>query len=388
VPVIDNDKPGGIIYGHVFKGDNTAIPNAEVVLRPEGAPQYDLSASDGSFLFEFVPRDIDNNIAGTYLLQAITTEGKETKIQGAVRLPGRVHFVNLVFLGRGSAQGYVRYDNGEAVKNAHVVVGSTMFDQFRSGDTDANGFYSIEDLPVGPLTFSATDADGNVTYGASEIKTPGQVLVKDLSIYRRPFPGVATVRGIVKRSDTGVGVPGAHIGVFSQGYGLMDGFTDSAGKFEFVKVPSGFVTVLASEWSVSRESVALDFDLAADETRDVQMTLNVAPSVPLAAIEGDVVRENPLYPGDASKYEKVAGALVKIDKGQAVTADANGHFVYQPVPTTFAGHTISAYDPLSTRSASTVLPLLDPTKVNNVPIFISTASGYGEGTIRVRVYNA
>jgi len=387
-PVIDNDRPGGIIFGHVLKGDNTPIANAEVVLQPEGAAQYDLSAADGSFLFEFVPRDIDLGIQGTYILRAITTEGKETKVEGAVRLPGRVHFVNLVFLGRGSAQGYVRYDNGQVVANAHVVIGSTMFDQFRNGTTDATGFYKIEDLPVGPLTFSATDDDGNVTFGASEIKTPGQVLVKDLSIYRRPFPGVAVVRGIVLRSDTQAPVPGAHVGVYSQGYGLIDGFTDSAGKFEFTKVPSGFVTVLASEWSVSRESVALDFDLGTDETRNVTMTLNVAPSVPLAAVEGDVVRENPLYPGDASKYEKVAGALVKIDKGQAVTADANGHFVYQPVPTSFAGHTISAYDPLSTRSASTVLPLLDPTKVNNVPIFISTASGYGEGTIRVRVYNA
>jgi len=388
VPVIDNDKPGGIIYGHVFKGDNTAIPNAEVVLRPEGAPQYDLSASDGSFLFEFVPRDIDNNIAGTYLLQAITTEGKETKIQGAVRLPGRVHFVNLVFLGRGSAQGYVRYDNGEAVKNAHVVVGSTMFDQFRSGDTDANGFYSIEDLPVGPLTFSATDADGNVTYGASEIKTPGQVLVKDLSIYRRPFPGVATVRGIVMRSDTNTAVAGAHIGVFSQGYGLMDGYTDSAGRFEFNKVPAGFITVLASEWSISLQSVAIDFDIAADETRDVTLTLNVAPNLPLAQIEGDVQREDPLHPGDAAFYQNVAGALVKIDNGQAVVADANGHYILQPVPVSFSGHTIRAYDPATKRTAEAVVPTLDPTKINKVPVFISTASGYGHGSIRVRVYSA
>jgi len=387
-PVIDNDAPGGIIYGHVLKADNTPIANAEVVLQPEGAQQFDLTPSDGSFLFEFVPRDIDNNINGTYSLRAITTEGKETKVEGAVRLPGRVHFVNLVFLGRGSAQGYVRYDNGDPVVAAHVVIGSTMFDQFRSGDADATGFYQIDDLPVGPLTFAATDKDGNVTFGASEIKTPGQVLIKDLSIYRRPFPGVATVRGIVLRSDTNGPVAGAHVGVYSQGYGLIDGFTDSSGKFEFTKVPSGFVTVLASEWSVSMQSVAQDFDLAADETKDVSMTLNVAPSVPLAQLEGDVTRENPLHPGDANFYEKVAGALVKVDNGQAVTADANGHFVYQPLPTTFAGHTIAAYDPSTSRTASTVIPALDPAIVNRVPIFISAASGYGKGTIRVRVSNA
>ena len=116
---------------------------------------------------------VDNDISGAYKLYAITTDDKVTTVEGAVRLPGRVHFVNLVFLGRGSAEGYVRYDNGEKVVGARVVIGSTMFDQFQTGETDANGFYRITDLPVGPLTLSATDKDGNVTFAASEIKTPG-----------------------------------------------------------------------------------------------------------------------------------------------------------------------------------------------------------------------
>ncbi|HET8799106.1 MAG TPA: carboxypeptidase-like regulatory domain-containing protein, partial [Thermoanaerobaculia bacterium] len=390
VPVIDNNAPGGIIFGHVLKGDNSPVAGAEVRLWLEkGAPQYDLSrASDGAFLFEFVPRDIDNGIDGAYELEAVATDGKSTSVNGAVRLPGRVHFVNLVFLGRGSAEGYVRYDNGDPVPSARVVVGSTMFDQFRTTSADANGRYSIGDLPVGPLTFSASDADGNVTFAATEIKTPGQVLQKDLSIYRRPFPGVATIRGVVKRSDTNAVVAGARVGVYSQGYGLIDGTTDSSGRFEFRKVPSGFVTVLAAEWNVSREATALDFDLAADETRDLTLTLNVKPDVALVAVEGDVIRENPLYPGDASKYEKVAGAIVKIENAQAVTADANGRYVFPSVPVSFAGKKITAYDPSTTRSATAVMPQLDPSRTNIVPLFISTANGYGTGTIRVRVLSA
>jgi hypothetical protein len=389
-PVIDNDAPGGIIFGHVLKGDNTPIADAEVVLTPDkGAAQYDISREgDGSFLFEFVPRDIDNNISGAYAMYAITTDDKVTRVEGAVRLPGRVHFVNLVFLGRGSAEGYVRYDNGQAVAGARVTIGSTMFDQFKTTETDANGFYQVEDLPVGPLTLSATDDDGNVTFAASEIKTPGQVLVKDLSIYRRPFPGVGVIRGIVKRSDTGAAVPGAHVGVYSQGYGLVDDFTDSTGRFEFTEVPTGFVTVLAAEWTVSRESVALDFDLAPDERRDLVLTLNVAPNDPLVTIEGDVIRENPLYPGDASKYERVAGALVKIESGQVVTADANGHYVIQSVPASASGKDITGYDPLTTRSRTIPLPALSATGPNLVPIFIDAASGQGTGTVRVRVLSA
>jgi hypothetical protein len=392
VPVIDNDAPGGIIYGHVLKGDNSPIGGADVQLflnENAGPPQFDKSRSDdGSFLFEFVPRDIANNISGSYELQAVTPDNKSTSLDGAVRLPGRVHFVNLVFLGRGGAEGYVRYDNGEVVANASVVVGSTMFDQFRSATTDTLGHYTISDLPVGPLTFSATDVLGNVTFAASEIKTPGQVLEQDLSIFRRPFPGTASVRGVVKRSDTGAVVGGAHVGVYTQGYGLVDGLTDGEGRFAFSKVPSGFMTVLASEWTISRESIAIDFDLATNETRDVTLVLNVKPSDPLASVEGDVVRENPLFPGDASHYQKVPGAIVRIESAQAVTADANGHFVFQSLPMSFGGRKISAYDPSTTRSASSVVPQLDPSRTNLVPIFISTASGFGEGSVRVRLLDA
>src|SRR5258708_33140188 len=281
VPVIDNNAPGGIIFGHVLKGDNSPLGGADVQLlldQKAGPPQFDKSnATDASFLFEFVPRDIDNGLPGSYLLQAIAPDGKSTSLNGSVRLPGRVHFVNLVFLGRGSADGFVRYDNGDPVPNANVVAGSTLFDQFRSTTSDASGHYSIGDLPVGPLTFSATDAAGNVGYAASEIKTPGQLLVQNLSIFRRPFPGTATIRGVVTRSDTNAAVPGTHVGVYTQGYGLVDGFTDGSGRFEFTKVPAGFVTILAAEWSVSREATSLDFDLAPDETRDLTLVLNVKP---------------------------------------------------------------------------------------------------------------
>jgi hypothetical protein len=392
-PVIDNDRPGAILYGQVLKGDNTPIAEAEVRLFLQdlgaGPPQYDFSrAGDGAFLFEYVPRDADNGLNGSYKLEAVTTDLKETSVEGAVRLPGRVHRVNLVFLGRGSAEGVVRYNNGEVVADAKVVIGSTMFGTFRTQQTDANGRYSITDLPVGPLTFSAADNDGNITFAASEIKTPGEVVVQDLSIFRRPFPGTGTIRGIVKRSDTNTPVPFAQLGVYSQGYGVLEGFSDSTGRFEFSRVPIGFITVLAAEWSVSREAVALDFDLAANEVRDVTMTLNVKPADPLVVIDGDVIREDPLFPGDASKYQRVPGAIVKIDKGQAVTADANGHFVISSVPVSFTGKDITAYDPITKRSATIKIPQLNAAGTNSFNIFISTANGYGKGTIRVRLLSA
>ncbi|HVT45346.1 MAG TPA: Ig-like domain-containing protein [Thermoanaerobaculia bacterium] len=408
-PVIDNATPAGILFGRVLEADNTAIPSAEVRLYSgrylgcrdiskelletddcnpfAGAPQFETAGADGSFLFEYVPRDPALGIDGQYRLRA-TIPSRSTALDGAVRLPGQVQRVNLVFLGRGSAEGVVRYDDGEKVANARVVVGSTLFNQFRTTTADAEGFYRVSDLPVGPLTFSATDAAGNVTYAAAEIRTPSQVIVQDLSIFRRPFPGTGTVRGVVRRSDTSAAVPGARVGVYSQGYGLRDGLTDGSGRFEFSGVPAGFITVLAAEWTISNESVAVDFDLRADEQRDLTLTLPVTPADPLVRVEGSVVREDPLFPGDASKYQKVSGALVKITGGQLVAADPDGNFVFPAVPLSFSGRGITAYDPETTRTVSRNLGTLVPDQVNQAPPLIIRADTFGKGTIRVHLVDA
>ncbi|HXI13364.1 MAG TPA: carboxypeptidase regulatory-like domain-containing protein, partial [Thermoanaerobaculia bacterium] len=389
VPTIDNSAPAGLVYGKVLKGDNSPIPGAQVILTA-GARQYDLSrSSDASFLFEHVARDIDNGKSGAYELRAVTSDGKSTRLEGAVRLPGKVHYVNLVFLGRGTAEGTVRYDNGAPVPNARVTAGSTLFDQFRQATTDASGSYRISDLPVGPLTFSATDGSGNVSYAAAEVRTAGELIRQDLSIYRRPFPGTGTVRGIVRRSDTNGVVTGARVAVYSQGYGISETFSDAAGRFELTKIPSGFVRVQAAEWTVSRESVVVDLDLAPDQVRDnLILTLRVYAGDPLTAIEGIVKSEDPAFPGDPSRYRNVAGAVVKISGMLAVTADLNGRYVYSSVPASFAGRKIEAYDPSSRSVGASILPALDPAAANNVPIFIRTSDGGGTGTIRVLLLSA
>jgi hypothetical protein len=394
-PKIDNDNPAGIVYGHVVKGDNSAIGGAEVILRqyrpndtrdPSAPPQYDLSrASDGAFLFEYVRRQTDAQYTGAYRLEATAPDGKHTQLEAAVRLPGRVHTVTLQFLGRGAAEGYVRYNDGSIVAGAKVVIGSTMFDQFRSATADSTGHYRIEDLPVGPLTFSATDDVGNVTFAANEIATPGQLVTQNLSIFRKPFPGNGRVYGTVRRSDTQAPVAGAHVGVYSQGYGLIDAFTDSDGRFDFPKVPSGFVTLLASEWSVSRTATSSDFDLRADEVRQMNLLLAVVPTEKSASLTGVVWREKPLQPG---QYERVPGALVKIDNYRIVTANASGEFTYDEIPVSFTGRGITAYDPETKRVKNANVPTLaELPAANSMTIFIN-ASDRGTGTIRVRLLNS
>ncbi|HEX7708969.1 MAG TPA: discoidin domain-containing protein [Thermoanaerobaculia bacterium] len=392
-PTIDNDSPAGVLYGHVLKGDNSPIAGADVVLRQftprdsfeaRGTPQFDTTRSDGAFLFEYVRREPAANWSGAYLLEALSTAHGKTSLEGSVRLPGRVHIVSLQYLGRGAAEGYVRYDDGSVVAGASIVIGSTMFDQFRRTVTDSGGFYRVDDLPVGPLTFSAKDASGNVAYAAGEIATAGQLVTKNLSIYRQPFPGTGRVRGVVRRADTNAAVPGARVGVYSQGYGLTDAYTDAEGRFDFESIPAGFVTLLAAEWSISRES-AVDFDLKADELKQIDIILSVVSAQQeLVTLTGQVLREKSLQPG---AYEPVSGALVKIDNLRIVTADVEGRFVYDDVPLSFSGKGITAYDPATQRAKKVVVPTLSGSAANTMSIFIN-ASDTGRGKIRVNVLSA
>jgi len=388
VPVIDNNRPAGIIYGRVLRGDNSIVPGAQVTLKSVSSQsmQYDVASADkADFLFEYILRDVGAQISGAYEMRAIDENGKHVAVSGAIRLTGIVETVNLVYLGRGSAEGRVTYDNGEVVPNAKIVIGSTLFNQFRSTTTGSDGRYHVSDLPVGPLTFSATDASGNTAFAASEIRSAGEIVTQDLSIYRQPFPGTGKIRGVVVRSDNQQPVPNAHVGVYTQGFGLTDGYTDANGRFEFDKVVSGLVTVLAEDWSISRKAVGEDFDLANDQVKDLTLTLEIVSDEPLANLEGDVEEENPLAPGT---YSKVPGALVQIEHMQVVTADADGHFVYKSLQLTQTNKKISVYNPVSKRAASTTVPTLDPAVTAYLRIPIKVSDAFGTGNVQVRVLNA
>ncbi|MEO8035366.1 MAG: carboxypeptidase-like regulatory domain-containing protein, partial [Acidobacteriota bacterium] len=383
-PVIEH-RSSALLIGSVLSGTNAPLPGADLTLQTGTGIQWQKSDASGRFLFEYVPRDPDNSIDGRYAINAVA-QGKSTHLEGTVRLLHTVHQVNVTFLGRGSARGHVRYDNGDPVANASVVVGSTMFSQFRRATTDAAGFFSVDDVPVGPLTFSAQDQAGNVAYAANELRAGGAVVTQDVSIFRRPFPGMGTVRGRIVRNDTNAPVAGAHVGVYSQGYGLRDTTVGADGLFEFTKVPAGFVTVLAEDYQVAPQSLAVDFDLKADAVHDTgDLALNVRTGEVFVAVEGDVTIENPLQAGD---FHAVPGAQVQIDGMPVITADSLGHYAYTSVPLSFSGTRIRAYDTATRRVGTSFLHTLSATAVNREPIVISNASGSGVGTARVHLLSA
>src|SRR5262249_355614 len=146
--------------------------------------QRQIADTSGRFLFEYVPRDPDNGLGGGYTIEA-RAANQSTTVTGSVRLLHTLHRVNVAFPGPGSPEGPVRYEDSTPLAGATVVIGSTMFSQFRSGGANSSGVYNITDLPVGPLTFSAQDAAGNVAFAANELRSAGELVIQDITIYRK-----------------------------------------------------------------------------------------------------------------------------------------------------------------------------------------------------------
>ncbi|HEX2835650.1 MAG TPA: Ig-like domain-containing protein [Thermoanaerobaculia bacterium] len=405
VPRIDNDRPGAILTGRVLRADNTPVPGVLVqlsmkdvpVMTPDGGTvprdivQHDIAGADGRFLYEFVPRDVDSGIFGLYDLETESPEGLRTTLSGAVRLPAEVHTANLVFLGRGRAVGQVRYDDGTPIPGVVVSIGSTLYPGLLTGITDANGHYDIDGLPVAPLTFSVVDPDGRTTFAASQLKTPGEVLTQNLIVLRKEAPGRGTVRLTVKRSDTGAAVAGAQVGVSSQGYPLQESFTDADGRAEFRDVPAGLVTLLASQWSISRHAAGIEVDLRADETIDQVLTLQIADiTAKYATLEGTITRDDPSSPGDASKDVLVPGAIVTVGNRPAVTAGADGNYVVLDLPVAPEGTSqgnvaVTVFDPSSGRKGWFLLPTLVE-GTNHFSMRLTSRQPDGVATMRIRLY--
>ncbi len=399
VPRVDNDRPAAILTGKVLNGDNTPIANTLVKLSMTNARvqgigefaelvQYDLGGADGRYLFEYVPRDLDNGLLGEYNLLTETADGRQASLNGSVRLPGEVHFANLVFLGRGKAKGQVRWDDGTPIPNASVGAGSSLFGGMFSATADANGNYEMDGLPVGPLVFSTVDPDGRMVYATNAIRTAGEVITQDLIAIRKdgPPPGVATVRVTVLRSDTKEPVANAMVGVGSEFVQLMVQYTDSQGRVEFRGVPAGLMSIIASEYSISRHGAAMEVELRGDQVLDQTLVLQVPdPTIKYAYLEDYVKRDDPSAPGDTSKDQPVANAVISIYNLPPITADANGKYVYPDIPTTFSGRYIQVFDPATSRTGWFRVPTLHEGK-NDFPIRLSSSNPYGHGTYRVRVY--
>ncbi|HUJ13824.1 MAG TPA: Ig-like domain-containing protein, partial [Thermoanaerobaculia bacterium] len=154
---------------------------------------------------------------------------------------------------------------------------------------------------------------------------------------------------------------------------------------------AGFVSLLASEFNLTRESAGIDFDLRADSVVEQTLTLHVpvVGDAQFVTLHGTVWRDDPAAPNDRTRDELVPNAVVKVRGLAPVTADANGEYSYPSVPLALSGqNVVTVFDAASGRQGSFALPSLQADVTNELKLLLQSAVPNGTATLRVHLLSA
>lgn len=261
--------PGGIVNGRVLNAEGTPVT--------EGLVAY-LNTLDGSWdcsrpptLSDFVEAQnevglaaVPLNGAGTFELRYVRqhsegcpfylvikdpVSGAQRTASARVRGPGDRIVLDIVLLGRGSVQGTVRNRaTGEPVAGARVTALSLDDHQEgRSGVADLQGHYSLSGLVVGPVTVHAARGAG-AGFASGRIYRAGETATIDVGL----DDGALDVGGKVERLEGGVLSPaaGALVVIFYDNVAINWQYADTAGRYNFRRVPSGHFVVTAQYGSL------------------------------------------------------------------------------------------------------------------------------------------
>ncbi len=277
--------PGTLVTGKVYGPDGRPAPFALVELRESDVCLYCANTcaphktaavqadATGSFLFDYVRQ---TDCSDVYQLTATdATSGESGTATGRVRLVGQQVQLDVVMLGRGTVRGRVTYDDGTVPAGARVIAESPVFRQGRAASLDANGNYTVANVPVGTITLSATDGQGRFTVTTVELPDAGSVVTHDLVILRRPDQPVASgdVRGVIYRPDGATPVAGAYVALYVDGNLVGVKHSGADGTFDFGPVPAGHGEVETFEGVTGQSGVQVFFDVHPDQVNQVNLVM-------------------------------------------------------------------------------------------------------------------
>lgn len=196
VPVALRFRGRGTVRGIVYEPDGvTPVSEAAVNLFPDASSRElgrgVFSASDGTFAFHGVP-------LGTFTVDVETSDGRRRVVAARLISPGEEVTVDIIVSDIPPAlaqiSGVVLNDDLTPHVGAQVFAESP--DGVIAGQTDANGMYSLVDVPIGQTKLTAISFDGGRATRRFLTTRAGE------SLYERlVFPGLATVAGHVFMPD-------------------------------------------------------------------------------------------------------------------------------------------------------------------------------------------
>jgi hypothetical protein len=347
--------PGAYLTGRVMNADGTPVANAPVVywsrecedgaalIPPPPTPiAVRYTDEQGRYSIDYV-RDGDCAPLSITVNNPVTRS--EKRLSSSVAYDGQHMVFDLVFLARGNVQGTVT-SGGRPVAKAFVqVVPSLDAIGTKVTETDEQGRYLVEDIPVGNVSvISVGSGDLRLASGLAAGNIDGPGLTATVNVSLQQLSG--SVRGRVVRPD---GSPG--VGALVVAYARIPGFPSNRGDGA---IAVGYdYTGRDGEFKISN----LPIGSVSLEVRDYVTGLFASQSVQLSPAQPEISGVFITLPGQGSVTGRVtdengipiANAHVT-GGGRAVRTDAQGEYTLLELPA--GNHTLSATDPNTGLSGS------------------------------------
>ncbi|MEO8277245.1 MAG: carboxypeptidase regulatory-like domain-containing protein, partial [Thermoanaerobaculia bacterium] len=321
--------PGTIVEGRVINADGQPIPFARVELAEVDYSNIDSledpcikhvtaavqSNAEGRFRLDYVRRTECSDVFEIRGFEPTTQH--EGSAFGRVRFIGQVVQLDIVLLGRGLIRGRVLYDDGSVPAHLRVVAASPVFLEARRANLDSDGNFEVGDLPVGTISISAQDGDGNYAYATVAIPESGAVVSRDMVLFRQLQAPTGQVHGTVTTPGGEAPVYNAYLALYVGGH-LVDVMrSDLLGEFDFGTVPAGAAEIEAFAGETGRSGARIFFEVHADQVSDLVIQMRDE----YGAVQGHVYRRS------LSGAAPLADAVVYA-QGQPVhaTTDSSGFY--------------------------------------------------------------
>ncbi len=328
---------GSVVYSNV-----SDIPCALGAL-PQALARVPLG-SDGSYEIRYVRQ----GACGFEVAAADPDNVLLRRIEARVQRPGERMLLDIVLLGEGGVEGFVRDLAGQPVAGAAVAVTSET-DKTRgaSAVTDATGHYRVLGLPVGLVSVKAGFGVG-LGSATGRIERAGTAALVNVTL----DSGAVTVSGSFRQVKDGVERPvaGALMSFLTAGGVAGYVFSDGQGAFRFEGMPVGSFTIQGHGQGPfgPASGSANGFATAGQEIESFALLHLAKPESVLGTVRGRV-----LMPGTG---DGAAGVIVAQDVStgfiqNATGTGADGSFELAGLPTGVA-LSISAITPDRRRRGS------------------------------------
>ena len=248
---------------------------------------------------------------GAITIRVTTPAGLQGTGTGNLPLAGQTVTINVVLTAAGSVTGTVYQADGKTpAAGLPVTISPAPLTGTATVNTDSNGIYSFQNVPIGNFSVSAQNpANGDSGQASSQIQTNGQLRTVNITLHGF---GNLTVKLLDGNNNA---FSGATITVSDNG-STFRGASDSTGSATFTQIPAGYATVMARDPATGL-SASNGVTVAANSTTSLTLTLQTVGTV-----------QGTIY--DVDGTTPVVGATVQLNApyGPSTTTVANGTYVF------------------------------------------------------------